>query len=569
MILRPYQETSKKAVMDEWFKNDVQSTLMVMPTGTGKTISLAHIANEFTDGRVLLLAHREELIFQGAEKIERVTGEKPDIEMANLHADGGVFQSRFIVSSIQTQNANRADGSKRMDKFDPFDFSLVIVDESHHAVSPSYQSVLDHYKQNPNVKILGLTATPDRFDEKALGQIFDSVAYNYELPDAIEDGWLVPIKQRVLKCEHLDLSAVRTTAGDFNGKDLAKVMENEVQVEEIVMPVLEHTGDRQTLVFATTLAHANLLCQLINELKPGDHAQFVHGGTPKDERRNIIKQFKNNTFQYLVNVGVFLEGYDEPSIECVVMARPTKSRSLYAQALGRGTRPLDGLVDGISSSDVRKAAIASSSKPFLEVLDFVGNSGRHKLITAIDVLGGDYEDNVLEEALRLAKAHGGISDPTAFLEAAQHNLAKQISEDIKRKRAGYKWTSKWVDPFDVFDIEPGRERGWNDGRSPTERMTTVLTKAGIEGSGYSFQEASTLIGHLIQRSERDLCTYKQAKLLKRYGYENALNYSFKEASSKIDALAQNHWKRPADDPSPGQGSLLTIDTHNHDNDNPF
>jgi len=197
MILRDYQREAGNAVMDAF--KDHSTALVVMPTGCGKTILFADIIARFQPGRTMVLAHREELIFQAQHKIHAVTGLRARVEMAALRVDEGVAsrQAQVIVSTIQTQVSGR--DKKRMEKFLPEDFSLVIVDECHHATSKSYRAAIDHYRTNPRLKVLGVTATPDRTDEEALGQIYETVAYDYEIIEAIQDGWLVPVQQQIIQ----------------------------------------------------------------------------------------------------------------------------------------------------------------------------------------------------------------------------------------------------------------------------------------------------------------------------------------------------------------------------------
>ena len=214
MNLRPYQSAASDAIFKEWQDND--STLVVMPTGGGKTILFADVIRRVFPRRALVIAHREELIFQARDKIERVTGLKASVEMGEYGAEGGLFgTARVVVSTIQTQ-CSGGDGGGRMTKFDPSQFGLLIIDEAHHATSPTYRRVIDYYRTNPALKVLGVTATPDRADEQALGQVFQSVAFDYEVLDAIHDGWLVPIEQQMVHVEGLDYSSIRTTAGDLN-----------------------------------------------------------------------------------------------------------------------------------------------------------------------------------------------------------------------------------------------------------------------------------------------------------------------------------------------------------------
>jgi len=253
--LRDYQSEAVTKTLESF--QTKQSVLIVLATGLGKTVCAAHIAEAFlAKGRIMLLAHREELLFQGQNTLERVTGETAEVEMADLWAKksnsvlfGG---SNLIVSTIQTQVAGRDGG--RMGRFNPNEFSLLIVDEAHHATAASYRKVLDYYKQNPNLRILGLTATPDRTDEEALGQVFDEVAFEYDIANGIDGGWLVPIMQQAVHIESLDYSAVRTTAGELNGKDLGEVLEFEENLHGMATPVLELCGDKKTLIFTATVA---------------------------------------------------------------------------------------------------------------------------------------------------------------------------------------------------------------------------------------------------------------------------------------------------------------------------
>lgn len=241
MRLRYYQRDAIAGAREAWKEH--QSTLMVIPTAGGKTVTFAHLAKE-TPGRVMVVSQREELVFQAANKIREISGEDVDIEMADFQADlgsgswfKGFDQRKYVSASVQTLNAGSGDG--RISKFNPNDFGLLICDEAHHGVSSTHRFVLQHFRSNRNCKILGVTATPDRADKEALGQVFESVAFDYEILDAITDGFLVPVLQQVVNVEGLDLSSVRTTAGDLNGADLAEVMEYEKNLLEMASATLD------------------------------------------------------------------------------------------------------------------------------------------------------------------------------------------------------------------------------------------------------------------------------------------------------------------------------------------
>jgi superfamily II DNA or RNA helicase len=258
----------------------------------------------------------------------------------------------------------------------------------------------------------------------------------------------------------------------------------------------------------------------------------------------MLADYAAGRFQILVNVGVATEGFDEPGIQVVVMARPTKSRALYAQMSGRATRPLPGLVDGLEEADARRAVIAGSAKPAAEIIDFVGNAGRHKLVTTADILGGNYSDEVVARAKKAAEeADGAAIDMAEALVDAERELAEE-RERARRAaiRARARYSSQVVDPFDVLAIEPWRERGWDKGREPSEKMLALLERQGIDTRDLTFTQAKQLVGEVIARFERKACTYKQARLLSRFAYPT--DVSFAEASRLIDALAKNNWQRP-------------------------
>lgn len=549
MNLRPYQHSAVSAVMKEWETHD--ATLIVLPTGTGKTVAFCHIAND-RPGRAMILAHREELIRQAAEKIEMITGSPADIEMADLQADGSLFGAAdVVVSTVQTQTAG-GDGLGRMTKFDPMDFATLIIDEAHHAAAPSYRRVIDYYRQNPDLRVLGVTATPDRTDELALGEVFTSVAYSYQIVDAINDGWLVPISQRLVHVDTLDYSGIHTVAGDLNGGELASILEMEENLHAIATPTMELVGSRKALVFAASVAQAERLAEIINRHKGGS-ADWICGKTPKDDRRNILEHFKAGKTQYLVNVGVLTEGFDDPSVEVVVMGRPTKSRSLYSQMIGRATRPLPGLVDQHSSAEKRREAILASPKPMCEIIDFCGNAGRHKLIHTGDILGGKYSDEVRERATKMIEESKEALPVRQALEDA--DLAIKMEEQAKQRareaaerarltvKASYRTSS--VDPFDVLSIDEPPERDWGGKpKSLTFKQRATLAKhvPDVDVEALEYAQGKALLDELGRRWDGNLCSYKQAKILKDKGCPS--DVTFQEASDLITWIASHGWASP-------------------------
>jgi superfamily II DNA or RNA helicase len=393
------------------------------------------------------------------------------------------------------------------------------------------------------LKLVGVTATPDRTDEAALGRVFQSVAYEYSMPQAIDEGWLVPIQQQFVQVEGLDFSAMKTTAGDLNQRQLAEAMEEEKTSHRIVSATIDIANDEQALMFAASVDQAEQMAMIANRHRAGC-AEWICGDEvrcPMDVRRRTLDRFRNREFQFLLNCSVLLEGFDQDNIG-VVVPKATQSRSLYTQMIGRGTRPLKGLVDGIGAAAERKARISTSTKPHVLILDFVGNSGRHKLIHSGDVLGGNYNDEIIAEAAKAAAAKSSRGERTDMLEALRA-AEEERKERIRKQRSAIvakaNFRMRSVDPFDVFDIMPKREPAWHKGRQPTERMIAAIEKMGMVASRMSYWDAHQVIEEAAKRREKHLCSYKQARLLRKHGFSSEC--SFDEASAIIDKIAKSHW----------------------------
>jgi len=448
-----------------------------------------------------------------------------------------------------------------MHRFNPDHFSLVIIDEAHHAAAATYREVVGYYARNPSAKFLGVTATGDRGDGEGLGCVFDSVAYRYELPAAVRDGWLVRIRQRSVVVEGLDFSKVGTTAGDFNQGDLAAVMEVEKNLHPVAHASIESAlalpigaladlkdhpqrqaclanlsagrRARKTLVFTVSVAQAERLAEIFNRWIP-DSARFVCGETPDRDRRALLADYEAGKFTFLCNVGIATEGFDSPGIELVVMARPTKSRALCVQMIGRGTRPaadLAGALGSMPTASQRCAAIAASDKPWVEILDFVGNSGRHKLVSAADVLGeGRFSDEAVEAAKEKAREEGieiedaleeaqaDVEDQQAANRALAEAEGEQAEADDERRelavaaqrRAALVGTADYrvrdVNAFDAGDVGPKREHASGGVGDATPKQVRFLIRLGVKretAMSYGRRQASAVISSMLkQREER-------------------------------------------------------------------
>ena len=578
MKLRQYQTNIVSAIFDAWKENT--SALVVAPTGTGKTVIFAAVAQRLKK-RAMVLAHRQELIFQARDKIQRVTGLTVDVEMGEFKSrlDGDMISPKadVIVSTVQTHVAG-GDGAGRMGKFNPNDFGLLIIDEAHHATSSSYRRCIDYYRTNKNLKVLGVTATPDRSDEEALGQVFDTVAFDYEILDAIKDGWLVPIEQQMVSVESLDFSSVRTTAGDLNGADLAAVMESEKNLHGIASATIDIIGSKRGIGFASSVAHAQILAEIFNRHKIG-MSNCVSAKTDKEERKKIIADFAQGKIQFLWNCGVFTEGFDDSGVEIISMARPTKSRALYAQMAGRATRPSEKIahqLNDVVAAPLRRGMIGRSSKPSCLIIDFVGNSGQHKLMTTADILSGNMTDEAIESAVKLARKAGKPMRMSDVLEQEEKRIAemkaKRLAEEARKARLVGKATYKikGIDPFDILQIKPVASRGWDKVKQFSERQREFLRKQGFSPDEIGYAQGKQIIGAIMERFDKNLCSLKQAAVLKKYGCD--VNVSFAQASANIDAIAKNGWSKPAVMPvisKPAPQPRSTVNEPLVDGDIPF
>lgn len=505
--LRPYQVAAIAGVEDAFARGD-RATLLVLPTGCGKTVVFAEVARRYVAMgiRVLVLAHRSELLEQAANKLAAV-GCHAEIERGAQRAGRW---ATVVVASVQSLHAKRLE----LDRFKPDTFGLIIVDEAHHAPAPGYQRIFAHFA---GAKILGVTATADRADGKALGETFQSVAYRYDLRDAIRDGYLAKLTARRIEIESLDLTGVHTRAGDLDATELSTLITDEKVLHGIAAPLVEQAGDRPTIVFAVSVANAFALADVINRYRPGK-ARAVDGSADETERARILRDFKAGAFQYLINCALFTEGFDEPSIACVAMARPTKSRGLYTQCVGRGTRLHPGKVDCL-------------------ILDFVGQAGRHRLIGPVDVLAGrEVPEDQKAASDRLLD--GEQLELEAVLEAAAANLE---AERRKRKLvavATYRTVD--VDPFIGRWIAP---HDASDTRAPTPAQLAAVKSAGLGDppDGVSRSEVSAILDAVAQRRRDGLASIPQAKLLRKYGITTP-DLTFQRAGELIAIVKAGNWR---------------------------
>jgi len=519
MELRPYQQEARTAVESEWEQGN-DRTLLVLPTGCGKTIVFAKISEDRVrqGDRVLILAHRGELLDQAADKIKTATGLICSTEKAEQSClDSQSQWFRITVGSVQSLMRQ-----SRLDRFDPDHFQTIIIDEAHHAVSDSYQRVLDYFS---GAKVLGVTATPDRGDMRELGSVFDSLAYEYTLPRAIKEGYLSPIKAVTIPLK-LDLSGVGIQSGDFKPGDLDTALDP--YLYQIAEEMKKYCSDRKTVVFLPLIKTSQKFRDILNA--SGFRAAEVNGNS--DDRAEILEDFDKGRYNVLCNSMLLTEGWDCPSVDCVIVLRPTKVRSLYCQMVGRGTRLCEG-------------------KEHLLLLDFLWHTERHELCRPAHLIC-DNQEVAVKMTEDLAENAGCETDIEEAAQTAsdevqaqrEEALAKQIEACKSRKR-------KLVDPLqyemsicaaDLSGYVPAF--GW-ECAPPTEKQKAALEKRGIfpdeiESAG----KAKLLLERLEKRQSAGLSTPKQIRFLESRGFQHVGTWQFEAASSMIARISANGWKIP-------------------------
>ena len=513
--LRPYQAEAKQAILSAWDEG-YRKTLLVLPTGCGKTVVFSSVTeNQVNKGhRVLIMAHRGELLDQAADKLKETSGLDSVLEKAESTSLGSFLP--VTVGSVQSLAQE-----KRLARFPNDYFQDIIVDEAHHCLSDSYRRVLDHF---PDANILGVTATPDRGDMKNLGEFFDSKAYEYSMTEAIREGYLCPIKAQMIPLE-LDIADVGISSGDFSAGEIGHALEPYLQ--QIAVEMSNYCRGRKTVVFLPLIATSQKFCAMLNNV--GLRAAEVNGNS--DDRSEVLADFEAGRYDVLCNSMLLTEGWDCPSVDCIVILRPTKIRSLYQQMVGRGMRLAPG-------------------KDHLLLLDFLWMTARHDLCRPSALISKDEKiakmiDEQMksdDEGIDLVEAEEQAErDVLAEREAA---LAKQLEEMRGKKR-------KLVDPLqyalsiaaeDLTNYVP--TFAW-EMAPPSEKQVAFLERRGIfADSVRNAGLASLLIDRLQRRQQMGLATPKQIRCLERYGFRQVGTWAFEDASSLISMLADNRWRVP-------------------------
>jgi superfamily II DNA or RNA helicase len=495
MGLRAYQHKAL-AEIDHGFQ-EFDRQLGVLPTGAGKTILFSKLAEARQPERTLILAHREELITQAVDKLHKSTGIHAEIEMGD---DRASLDAPVVVASVQTLMRE-----KRRERWPRDHFGLVVVDEAHHTLADSYLNTLGHF--HDHAQVLGVTATPDRGDKKNLGRYYQNIACEVTLLDLINQAWLSPIRVKTVPLE-VDLRGVGTSHGDYSADDLGHALEP--YLERIADVLVEHRH-RKTLVFLPLIAVSKKFAELCRER--GLLAEHVDGQSA--ERAATLERFRKDETRILTNAMLLTEGYDEPSIDCVVCLRPTKVRALYSQIIGRGTRIWPG-------------------KDHLLVLDFLWQSGEHSLVKPAHLIAEDEED-----AQAITDMLGGEGDLEEAREAVNadrtRSLAERLHENRQRKGSVLDPLELAVTLNDAHLAEFTPLMQWQ-GDPPTAKQLDVLSRFGIDGNAILTKgHASLLLDRLITRRQLGLATPKQVRVLRRHGHPHPETATFKEAGAFLDA----------------------------------
>ena len=514
--LRPYQEEMIEAIRGEWADGN-RSTVTVAATGTGKTTVFGSVTRRSLDNGsgVLVIAHRSELIDQAARRLETMCERPVEIEKADsrFHDPTG-SEVPLCVASVQTLQG------ARLDSFPLEKFKVLIIDEAHHAVSDSYRAIIDRHKANGGYT-LGVTATADRADKRGLAEVFDSIAYEYPLARAVAEGYLSPIRAKCIPLQ-IDLRDVKVSHGDYQAGELGSALAP--YLPEIARTMAIECAGRKTVCFLPLVSTAERMAEELNSAG----LRTISVSCYDKDRSERIQDFVDGKYDVLTNALLLTEGFDCPPIDCVVMLRPTKSRSMYTQAVGRGTRLYPG-------------------KDHLLLLDFLWMTEKHDLARPASLLGKDpkitakmtekLEDGGewgLEELSDIAER-----DVVAEREAA---LAAELERLKKRKK-------RFVDPLqfamsiqdlELVDYVPTFT--W-ECKKPTKKQIETIEKFGVDAENIeSMGQASALLDALMKRADNHLATPKQIRCLEKYGFQHVGTWSFDAAREMINKIAGCGWK---------------------------
>lgn len=531
MKLRDYQTDAISSFLTEVHRG-MQRGLIVLPTGCGKTILGIALAKKM-NARTLWIAHREELITQPLEAVRAVW---PDVNAGVVKAERNEWARDFVFASIQT-----AWRPGRIEKLT--DFDLVVVDEAHHVSAASYRKVFESVGcfTSGGPPLLGLTATPERSDSLQLDDTFEKIVYHLHLKQAVESGHLVDV-EIVSRPINVDLDSVGTSRGDYSEGELDEALLEGGIVDNVRDAVKELAKKRKTIIFTVSVRQSKAIAEALQE--DGVKAAWVAGITPREERKDTLKRLKSGELTHVVNCAVLSEGFDEPSVDCIVMARPTKSKCLYVQCVGRGLR------------------IAPNKERCL-IVDMVGLSSTHTLIQAPVIFGleGEVNDDTREA--------GGRVDPDIAIDHRSRLLLSQAGGLAPLARSQMRWI-----PMDngglvlgcgeggnvvmLPDSELWRVdvvgRGGKPGREPLTMDPVGMELAQGIAEDYARRSAAVYMTSKSASWRDARATEKQIQALSRWQIQHSADITKGEASDLLTRASAGHWRN--DPATPKQIRML-------------
>lgn len=544
--LRPYQADAFSEIM-KGFESGSRSQLLILPTGCGKTVLFSAVCQATIEagGRVLVLAHREELIQQAANTLAGF-GMNPVIEMAGNHAMPRFTKSKrtpgahmetlwgdevdpdsdpkCVVGSVQTFQG------KRLTAWPPGWFQLVVCDEAHHATADSYRRAIDHLKPQ---WYLGVTATWDRSDKTPIvgpNQVFERVAYEYTILEAVNSGFLAPPKCVYLPTT-VNLDKIRTTAGDLNAGDLEKAIAPAIgELVNAAMPFFRER--RASIVFTPDVGSAEAVASAISGMvdskgKPCGVPAISVSGRDED-RTEIVRDFKEGRYRVITNCQLLTEGFDAPFVDTVVLMRPTKSRSLAVQMIGRATRIYPGKSDCL-------------------ILGYDFPTLKHKLVHPVEIFHGPGLDPVDVDAAKRIVNGGGERDLLKAVQRAEEARKEKVRLRVtaKERRGEATHFDPLIGDYDGLAKPEFKDSDAAFQRRATEGQVNLLQRFGFdprEVETWTRSRAGAVIDAMIKRAKLNLATKKQVELLNRFGVPNAADLKMDQASKIIDKIKASGWK---------------------------
>lgn len=520
MTLRPYQNKAIEAVEAEFTKG-IRSTLIVLATGCGKTIVFSNLAAREVrnGGRVLILAHRGELLEQAIDKLYKATGIRAGLEKADVTSDTDIDTPPFtvVVGSVQSMKS-----PKRLARFSRNEFSLIIIDECHHALTGTYRAVIDYFS---NAKLLGVTATPDRGDLRDLSEVFQTISYEYSIVEAIRDGYLSSINAQTIPLK-IDLRGVAKQAGDYQAAGLGAALIP--YLHQICREIKQRARDRKTIVFTPLISISREMVEIF-KAEGIENVREVNGES--SDRAETLEWFANAPKGcVLCNSMLLTEGYDEPSVDCIVILRATKVRALYVQMVGRGTRLCDG-------------------KKNLLLLDFLWLTSTHDLCRPAHLLSDN--ENICRMITKKQEKKAGTEEieitpelieetESEFTKKCKDTLAKKL-EAQSRKKGKLFDALQFAELTGIVELKNVSNK-LDETDRPTMEQFDQLEKLGFVCPG-SAKGAEELLTAYQNRVNSGLTTAKQIRFLSSRGFQNVNKWKQSDAAKLINRIAACGWGR--------------------------